>query len=48
MSNLDDQTLKVYTAKAQADKAISSLKGILLGINLDSNVNEKEINELHL
>ncbi|MCK9480161.1 MAG: BRCT domain-containing protein [Bacteroidia bacterium] len=47
MSNLDEQTLKVYTAKAQADKAISSLKGILLGINLDGNVNEKEINELH-
>lgn len=46
MTKLDDQTLKIYTAKAQADKAISSLKGILLGINLDGNVNEKEINEL--
>ncbi|WP_456312472.1 BRCT domain-containing protein [Pseudomonas shirazensis] len=46
MNKIDDQTLKIYTAKAQADKAISSLKGILLGINLDDNVNEKEINEL--
>lgn len=46
MANIHNETLKIYTAKAQADKAISSLKGILLGINLDNNVNEKEINEL--
>lgn len=46
MAKIDDQTLKIYTAKAQADKAISSLKGILMGINLDGKVNEKEINEL--
>lgn len=46
MSNVDQQVLKIYTAKSQADKAISSLKGILLGINLDGEVNEKEINEL--
>lgn len=46
MSKIDEQTLKIYTAKAQADKAISSLRGILLGINLDGDVNEKEINEL--
>jgi NAD-dependent DNA ligase len=44
---MDEHTLKVYTAKAQADKAISTLKGILLGINLDGIVNEKEIHELH-
>ncbi len=47
MSTLDEQTLKIYTAKSQADKAINSLKGILLGINLDGEVNPKEINELH-
>lgn len=47
MNKLEEQTLKVYTAKAQADKAISSLKGILLGINLDGEVNEMEIKELH-
>lgn len=46
MRNIDQQTLMIYTAKAQADKAISSLKGILLGINLDGAVTEKEINEL--
>jgi len=46
MTKIDSLTLKIYTAKSQADKAISSLKGILLGINLDGDVNEKEINEL--
>lgn len=46
MNQLDKQSLKVYTAKAQADKAINSLKGILLGINMDGLVNEVECNEL--
>lgn len=46
MDKVDEQLLKVYTAKAQADKAINSLKGVLLGINLDNEVNEKEVNEL--
>lgn len=46
MSKVDEQTLKIFTGKAQADKAINSLKGILLGINLDDSVNEKEIFEL--
>jgi NAD-dependent DNA ligase len=46
MSNVDKELLKIFTAKSQADKAISSLKGILLGINLDNEVNEREINEL--
>jgi NAD-dependent DNA ligase len=46
MSKVDQRTLNIITAKARADKAISSLKGVLLGINLDGQVNEKEINEL--
>lgn len=46
MDKVDEQLLKIYTAKAQADKAINSLKGILLGITLDNEVNAKEINEL--
>ena len=45
-NKVDKQLLKIYTSKAQADKAINSLKGILLGINLDNEVNEKEIIEL--
>jgi len=47
MKQPDQTILDIYTSKAQADKAISSLKGILLGINLDEDINEKEINELH-
>ncbi len=46
MSELSKKELEVFTSKSRADKAINSLKGILLGINLDEQVNEKEINEL--
>lgn len=46
MSELNQKELEVFTSKARADKAINSLKGILLGINLDEQVNETEINEL--
>jgi NAD-dependent DNA ligase len=46
MSNINQELLKIYTAKAQADKAISSLKGFLLGIKLDDEINVNEINEL--
>ncbi|PKQ43683.1 BRCT domain-containing protein [Confluentibacter flavum] len=46
MSELSQKELEVVTSRARADKAINSLKGILLGINLDEQVNQKEINEL--
>lgn len=46
MNELNQKELEIFTSKARADKAINSLKGILLGINLDQEVNEKEINEL--
>lgn len=46
MSSIDQELLKIYTSKSQADKAISSLKRLLLGIKSDDEVNEKEINEL--
>ena len=46
MSNIDQEMLKIYTSKSQADKAIGSLKGLLLGIQADGEVNEKEIIEL--
>jgi len=45
---LDQQTLNILTNKSQADKAINSLKGILLGINLDGVVTKSELNELTL
>ncbi len=47
MNNINEQEYKVFTGKQEADKAINSLKGILLGINLDNEVNKKEINELN-
>lgn len=46
MNKVDQQLLKIYTAKSQADKAINSLKGILIGVRADEEVNEIEINEL--
>ncbi|MFB9076475.1 BRCT domain-containing protein [Flavobacterium procerum] len=46
MKNIDQELLKVYTVKSQTDKAISSLKGFLLGIKLDDEINIKEVNEL--
>ncbi|MBE7693656.1 BRCT domain-containing protein [Tenacibaculum finnmarkense] len=46
MSELSKKELNIVTSKARADKAISSLKGILIGINSDQEVNEAEINEL--
>ena len=45
---MDQQTLNIITNKSQADKAINSLKGILLGINLDGVVTQGELNELIL
>lgn len=46
MSELNEKELNIITSRARADKAISSLKGILIGINLDKKVNKEEINEL--
>lgn len=46
MNKLSEKEMNIVTAKARADKAINSLKGILLGINLDEKVNEKEFTEL--
>ena len=48
MKDIDTLTLNIYTSKSRADKAISSLKGLLIGINLDGEVNQAEINELKL
>ncbi|MAX71913.1 MAG: hypothetical protein CMC76_12585 [Flavobacteriaceae bacterium] len=46
MSELSEKELNIVTSRARADKAISSLKGILIGINSDQEVNKEEINEL--
>ena len=46
MKNYDEFEFRKFTSRSEADKAINSLKGLLLGINLDSEVNESEIKEL--
>lgn len=46
MSNYESLPFRQFTAKSEADKAINSLKGILLGINLDHEVNDLELKEL--
>jgi len=43
---MDQIKLNIVTARSQADKAINSLKGILLGINMDGIVDSNEIIEL--
>lgn len=47
MREINQKELDVITSKARADKAISTLKGILVGINSDNEVNDDEIDELH-
>lgn len=43
---MDQTKLNIITARSQADKAINSLKGILLGINMDGIIDSNEILEL--
>jgi len=48
MTNFENSDLKVLTSKARADKAINSLKGILLGILSDDIIDAREMDELRL
>ncbi|MDR6458024.1 hypothetical protein J2786_001117 [Chryseobacterium vietnamense] len=48
MANFENPELLVLTSKARADKAINSLKGLLLGILSDDIIDIKEMNELIL
>lgn len=48
MTNFENTELQVFTTKSRADKAINSLKGILLGIISDDIIDSKEITELKL
>jgi hypothetical protein len=45
---MENKDLLILTVKARADKAISTLKGILSGIALDKEVNNHEVQELNL
>lgn len=46
MENYDSLYFRKFTSKSEADKAINSLKGILIGINFDAVINDIEIQEL--
>ncbi|MUP44855.1 hypothetical protein E0K83_03735 [Gramella sp. BOM4] len=46
MERIKDLEYRVYTGKAEADKAVNSLRGILEGILIDGEVNKKELQEL--
>lgn len=48
MSNFENPDLQILTSKARADKAINSLKGLLLGIISDDIIDAKEMDELRL
>ncbi len=45
---MDNHDYLKFTAKSEADKAISTLKGILVGIGIDGKINEREVEELAL
>jgi hypothetical protein len=46
MKKSDDFSYRVYTGKSEAHKAFNSLRGIIEGIALDTQINQKEIDEL--
>jgi hypothetical protein len=47
MDSAEELSYRVFTAKSENDKAINSLKGLLLGISLDKEVHDSEIIELN-
>lgn len=48
MTNFENSDLQIVTTKARADKAINSLKGLLLGIISDDIIDAREMEELRL
>lgn len=48
MANFENSEQQIVTVKARADKAINSLKGILLGIISDEKIDSYEMKELQL
>ncbi len=46
MSDYDKQEFRKYTGKAERDKFLNILKGVLAGISIDENIDTKEIEEL--
>lgn len=48
MKSMEELEYRKFTSKSEADKAINSIKGILIGINIDGVVDDAELNELNL
>jgi hypothetical protein len=46
MKALDNSSYRIFTGKSEAHKAFNSLRGIIEGIAMDTNINPKEIEEL--
>jgi hypothetical protein len=44
----DIQSIRIFTMKSEMDKAFHTLEGIMKGINIDREINEKEISDLKL
>lgn len=47
VAEYDELSFRKFTSRSEADKAINSLKGILLGISMDGEVNIAELTELN-
>lgn len=48
MDNYESLPFRAFTSRSEADKAINSLRGILLGINFDYEINDLELKELSI
>lgn len=46
MKNYDTMEFRKYTSKSEIQKALNTLKGIIEGISMDSNINATELDEL--
>lgn len=47
MSEYEKMVFRKYTGKAERDKMLNTLKGILDGITIDRDINNNEVEELH-
>lgn len=48
MLNNEELVYRRFTAKSEADKAINSIKGLLVGISIDGIIDDNELHELDL
>jgi hypothetical protein len=48
MKNTEELEYRRFTVKSETDKAINSIKGLLIGINIDGIVEDSELRELNI